>query len=52
MNGNVLLTPQLCLHLQEDFHQDVGNSLDLDQKRSGIQLTLTDHEKNGTGSLN
>ena len=45
MNGNALLTPHLWLHLQKDFHQDVGHSSDLDQKRSGILLTLTDHEE-------
>ena len=32
--------------------QDVGLSSDLDQKRSGILLTSTDHEENGTESLN
>ena len=36
----------------KDFQQDVGHSSDLDQKRSGILLTLTDHEENGTESLN
>ena len=38
--------------LQKDFHQDVDRSSDLDQKRSGILLALTDHEENGTESLN
>ena len=52
MNGNALLTPHLCLYLQKDFHQDVGHFSDLDQKRSGILLTLTDHEESGTESLN
>ena len=52
MNGNVLLTPHLCLYLQKDSQQDVIHSLDLDQKRSGILLFLTDHKKNGTESLN
>ena len=32
MNGNVLLTPTLCLYLQKDSQQDVGHSSDLDQK--------------------
>ena len=36
----------------KDFQQDVGYSLDLDQKRSGILLTSIDHEENGTESLN
>ena len=44
--------PRLCLHLQKDSQQDVGHSSDLDQKRSGILLLLTDHEENGTESLN
>ena len=52
MNGNALLTPHLCLYLQKDFHQDVGHSSDLDQKRSDILLTLTDQEENGIESLN
>ena len=52
MNGNVLLTPHLCLYLQKDFHQDVDHSSDLDQKRSGILLVIADHEENGTESLN
>ena len=33
------------------FQQDVGHSSDQDQKRSGILLTSTDHEDNGTESL-
>ena len=32
--------------------QDDGHSSDLDQKRSGILLLLTDHKENGTESLN
>ena len=52
MNGNATLTPRLCLYLQKDFQQDVGHSSDLDQKRSGILLTLTDDKENGTESLN
>ena len=36
----------------KDFQQDVGHSSDLDQKRSGILLTLTNHKENGTESLN
>ena len=48
MKRNVLLIPHLCLYSQDD-----GHSSDLDQKRSGILLTLTDHEENnGTESLN
>ena len=42
----------LCLYLQKDFQQDVGHSSDLDQKRSGILHASTDHEENGTESLN
>ena len=52
MNGNVLLTPHLCLYSQKDFQQDIGHSSDLDQKRSGIQLTTKDHKENGIKSLN
>ena len=52
MTRNVLLTPHLCLYLQKDFQQVVGHSSDLDQKRSGILLAFTDHEENGTESLN
>ena len=52
MNGNALLTPHLWLYLQKDFQQDVGHSSDLDQKRSGILLILTDHKENGTESQN
>ena len=32
------------------FPTDVGHSSDLDQKRSGILLMLTDHKENGTES--
>ena len=52
MNGNALLMPHLCLYSQNDFQQDVGHSLDLDQKRSGTLLTTKDHKENGTESLN
>ena len=52
MNGNAVPTPHLSLFLQNDSQQDVGHSSDLDQKRSGILLTLTNHEENGTESLN
>ena len=45
MNKNVLLMSHLCLYLQKDFQQDVGHSSDLDQKRSGILLTMKDHEE-------
>ena len=47
-----MLTPTLCPHMQEDFQQDDGPFSDLDQKRSGILLVLTDHKENGTESLN
>ena len=47
------LSAQLVsLYLQEDFQQDVGHSSDLDQKRSGILLTNTNHKEKGTESLN
>ena len=36
----------------KDFQQDIGHSSDLDQKQSGILVTLTDHKENGTESLN
>ena len=52
MNGNAMLTPTLCIYLQKDSQQDDGHSSDLDQKRSGILLTLTDHKENETESLN
>ena len=44
MNVNAMLMPRLCLYLQKDSRQDVGHSSDLDQKRSGILLLLTDHK--------
>ena len=34
------------------FAKDFQHSSDLDQKTSGILLTMTDHEKNGTDPLN
>ena len=52
MNGNAVPTPHLYLYLQKDSQKDVGHSSDMDQKRSGILLTLTGHEENGTESLN
>ena len=52
MNGNVMLALILFLYLQEDSQQDVGQSSDLDQKRSDRLLLLTDHRENGTESLN
>ena len=52
MNVNALPMPHLWLYLPKDVHQDDGHSSDLDQKRSGILLTLTYHEENGTESLN
>ena len=52
MNGSAVLTPHLCQNLQKDSKQDVGHSSDLDQKQSGILLTLTDPKENGTESLN
>ena len=36
--------------MRKDFHQEDGHSSDLDQKRSDILLTLTEHEENGTES--
>ena len=44
----VYWTGFLCM--RKDFHQEDGQSSDLDQKRSGIQVTLADHEENGTES--
>ena len=52
MNGNAMLTPTSFQYMQKDSQQDDGQSSDLDQKRSGVLLTLTDHEENGTESLN
>ena len=52
MNGNAMLTPTSFLFVQEDSQQDDGHSSNLDPKRSGILLMLTDHKDNGTESLN
>ena len=38
--------------MQEDSHQEDGHPSDLDQKRTGILLMLTDHKENETESLN
>ena len=46
MNGNAMLTLTSFLCMQEDSQQDDGHSSDLDQKRSGILLMLTDHKEN------
>ena len=43
---------QRFFFLQEDSQQDDGHSSDLDQKRSGVLLMLTDYKENGTESLN
>ena len=48
-NANATLVP---IFEKKKSQQDVGHSWDLDQKRSGILLTLTDHKENGTESLN
>ena len=52
MNKNVSLTSTSFLSMQEDFHQEDGHSSDLDQKQSGIPLTMKDQEENVTKSLN
>ena len=52
MNGNPMLTPTSFLFMQEDSHQEDGHSSDMDQKRSGILLMLTDHKENVKESLN
>ena len=52
MNRNANLTPISFLSMQEDFHQENGHSLDLDQRRSRILLLVADHKENGTESLN
>ena len=52
MNRNVLPIPYLCLFLQKDFQQDIGDSSVLDPKHSGILLTTKDHKENGTESRN
>ena len=52
LNRNAMLTPTSFQYMQKDSQQDDGHSSDLDQKRSGILLMLTDHEENGTESLN
>ena len=46
------IQPNSFLSMQEDFHQDVGHSSDLDQRRSGIPLVVADHKENGTELLN
>ena len=51
MKRNVLLMPHLCLYLQKNSQQDVGHSLDLGQRQSGIPLTKKDQEENGIKSL-
>ena len=43
---------KMCLYSQKDFQQDIGHSSDLDQKQSGILLTMKDLEENGIKSLN
>ena len=52
MNRNANLTPTSFLFLREDFHLEDGPFSDLDLKRSGFLLVLTDHKENGTESLN
>ena len=52
MSGNANVDATLVSKFAKDFHQDIGHSWDLDQKRSGTLLILTDHEENGTESLN
>ena len=49
----LLPIPHLCLYSQ-NFQQDVGHSLDLGQKQSGIPLTKKHQEENENGieSLN
>ena len=46
MNRNANQAPISVLSVREDFHQEDGNSWDLDQKRSGILLMIANH--NGT----
>ena len=46
MNRNANQAPISVLFMREDFHQEDGNSWDLDQKRSGIPLMIANH--NGT----
>ena len=41
----------VSLFAKKDSHQDGGHLSDLDQKRSGILLILTDHKDNGTGGV-
>ena len=42
---------ELVSNLQKDSQQDAGHYSDLDQKRSGILLVLTDHKESGIESL-
>ena len=49
---DTMLTTISFLYMQEDSHQEDGHPSDLDQKRSGILLTNTNHKENGTESLN
>ena len=46
------LSAQLVSMYAKDFHQEDGDSSDLDQKRSGILLMNTNPKENGTESLN
>ena len=52
MNKNANQAFNSFLLMREDFHQDNGQSTDLDQKRSGILLTKGNHKENRTKSLN
>ena len=48
-NANLALSS--FLFMREHFHQENGQSSDLDQKRSGILFTNTNHKENGTELL-
>ena len=52
MNRNPMLMPHLCLYLQKDSQQDDGHPSDLENKQSGILLSMKDQEENGIESLN
>ena len=49
-NANQALSSFFCQ--RRDFHQEDGDSSDLDQKRSGIPLMKANHKENGTESQN
>ena len=52
MKKECIANSHLCQNSQKDFQQDIGHSSDVDQKQSGILLTMNDLKENGIKSLN